>query len=111
MISTSLTALLTLTVIIENRQTSNLTALQTISAIYEDLKDFCSSKVLQGIERFHVTSQSHENQTGGHFGVQLNGALVCCTMLLQNAVQTRQLTDLPRKYVRYRYLVHVICET
>ena len=29
------------------------------------------------IERFHVTSQSHENHTGGHFGVQLNGDFVC----------------------------------
>jgi len=40
------------------------------------------------IERFHVTSQSRENRTGGHFGVQLNADLVCCTMRLQNAVQT-----------------------
>ena len=32
-------------------------------------------------------------------------------MRLQNAVQTWQLMDLPHKYVRYRYPVHVICET
>ena len=63
------------------------------------------------IEHSHVTSQSRENHTGGHFGVQLNGDLVCCTMHLQNAVQTWQLMDLPHKYVRYRYPVHVICET
>ena len=63
------------------------------------------------IERFHVTSQSRENHTGGHFGVQLNGGLVCCTMCVQNAAQTWQLMDLPHKYVRYRYPVHVICET
>ena len=63
------------------------------------------------IERFHVTSQSHENHTGGHFGVQLNGDLVCCMMRVQNAAQTWQLMDLPHKYVRYRYPVHVICET
>ena len=62
------------------------------------------------IERFHVTSQSRENHTGGHFGVQLNGDLVCCKMRMQNAVQTWQLMDLPHKYVRYRYPVHVICE-
>ena len=30
---------------------------------------------------------------------------------MQNAVQTWQLRDLPHKYVRYRYPVHVICET
>ena len=63
------------------------------------------------IERFHVTSQSRENRTGGHFGVQLNGDLVCCMMRIQNAVQTWQLMDLPHKYVQYRYPVHVICET
>ena len=63
------------------------------------------------IECFHVTSQSRENRTGGHFGVQLNGDLVCYTMRLQNAVQTWQLMDLPHKYVRYRYPLHVICET
>ena len=40
------------------------------------------------IECFHVTSQSCENHTGGHFGVQLNGDLVCCMMGMQNAVQT-----------------------
>jgi len=40
------------------------------------------------IERLHVTSQSRENHTGGHFGAQLDGDLVCCTMRLQNAVQT-----------------------
>ena len=40
------------------------------------------------IERFHVTSQSRENHTGGHFGVQLNGDLVCCKLRMQNAVQT-----------------------
>ena len=40
------------------------------------------------LERFHVTSQSRENHTGGHFGVQLNGDLVCCVMRMQNAVQT-----------------------
>ena len=63
------------------------------------------------IEHFHVTSQSHENHTGGHFGVQLNGDLVCCKLRMQNTVQTWQLMDLPHKYVRYRYPVHVICET
>jgi len=62
-------------------------------------------------ELFHVTSQSRENHMGGHFGVQLNGDLVCCTMHLQNAVQTWQLMDLPHKYVRHRYPVHFICET
>jgi len=30
---------------------------------------------------------------------------------VQNAAQTWQLMDLPHKYVRYRYPVHVICET
>ena len=40
------------------------------------------------IERFHVTSQSRENHTGGHFGVQLNGDLVCCMVRMQNAVRT-----------------------
>jgi len=30
---------------------------------------------------------------------------------MQNAVQTWQLMDLPHKYVRYHYPVHVICET
>ena len=39
-------------------------------------------------ERLHVTSQSRENHMGGHFGVQLNGDLVCCMMCMQNAVQT-----------------------
>jgi len=39
-------------------------------------------------ERFHVMSQSSENHTGGHFGVQLNGDLVRCMMRMQNAVQT-----------------------
>jgi len=63
------------------------------------------------IERFHVTSQSRENHMGGHFGIQLNGDLVCCKLCMQNAVQTWQLMDLPHKYGRYRYLVHVICET
>ena len=63
------------------------------------------------LECFHVTSQSRENRTGGHFGVQLNGDLVCCMMRMQNAVQTWQLMDLPHKYVQYRYPVHVICET
>ena len=63
------------------------------------------------IERFHVTSQSRENHTGGHFGVQLNRDLVCCMMRVQNAAQNWQLMDLPHKYVRYRYPVHVICET
>jgi len=42
----------------------------------------------EAIERFHVTPQSRENRTGGHFGVQLNGDLVCCMMRMQNAVQT-----------------------
>ena len=56
-------------------------------------------------------SQLHENRMGGHFGVQLNGDLVCCMVRVQNAVQTWQLMDLPHKYVRYRYPVHVICET
>jgi len=37
--------------------------------------------------------------------------LVCCMMRTQNAVQTWQLMDSPHKYVRYRYPVHVICET
>ena len=63
------------------------------------------------IECFHVTSQSRENYTGGHSGVQLNGDLLCCMVCVQNAVQTWQLMDLPHKYVRYRYPVHVICET
>ena len=40
------------------------------------------------VERFRVTSQSRENHTGGHFGVQLNGDVVCCTMRVQNAAQT-----------------------
>jgi len=43
--------------------------------------------------------------------IQLNGDLVCCIMRVQNAAQTWQLMDLPHKYVRYRYPVHVICET
>jgi len=68
-------------------------------------------KIQPSIERFHVTSQSRENHTGGHFGVQLNGDLVCCMMRVQNAAQTGQLMDLPHKYVRYRYPVHIICET
>ena len=34
-----------------------------------------------------------------------------CMMRMQNAVQTWQLMDLPHKYVRYRYPVHVIYET
>ena len=71
----------------------------------------CWNRRCTCIERFHVTSQSRENHTGGHFGVQLNGDLVCCMMHVQNAVQTWQLMDLPQKYVRYRYPVHVICET
>ena len=52
-----------------------------------------------------------KTHTGGHFGVQLNGDLVCCMMCMQNAVQTWQLMDLPHKYVQYCYPVHVICET
>ena len=56
-------------------------------------------------------SQSRENHTGGHFGVQLNGDLVCGKLRMQNAVQTWQLMDLNHKYVWYRYPVHVICET
>ena len=67
--------------------------------------------LVEPIEHFHVTSQSPENRTGGHFGVQLNGDLVCCMMRVQNAVPTWQLMDLPHKYVQYRYPVHVICET
>ena len=64
------------------------------------------------IELFHVMSQSRENHTaGGHFGVQLNGDLVRCMMRMQHAVQTWQLMDVPHKYVRYHYPVHVICET
>ena len=43
---------------------------------------------IDSIERSHVTSQSRENHTGGHFGVQLNGDLVCCMMCVQNTVQT-----------------------
>ena len=39
--------------------------------------------------------------------VQLNGDLVYCMMRVQNAAQTWQLMDLPHKYVRYRYPVHV----
>ena len=35
------------------------------------------------IECFHVTSWSGENHTGDHFGVQLNGDLVCCMMCMQ----------------------------
>ena len=58
---------------------------------------------LSGIERFHVTSQSRDNHTGGHFGVQLNGDLVRCMMRVQNAAQTWQLMDLPHK-------LHVTCE-
>jgi len=51
------------------------------------------------IECFHVTSQLCESHMGGHFGVQLNGDLVCCMMRMQNAAQTWQLMDLPHKYV------------
>jgi len=63
------------------------------------------------IEHFHVTSQSRENRTGGHFGLQLNGDLVCCMMRVQNVAQSWQLMDFPHKYVWYCYPVHVICET
>ena len=56
---------------------------------------------------FHVMSQSCENHTGSHFGVQLNGDLLHDA----HAKCSPNLTaDLPHKYVQYCYR-YIICET
>ena len=59
----------------------------SVSELYLLIKSLINI-VRERIERFHVTSQSRENHTSGHFGVQLNGDLVCCMVRVQNAVQT-----------------------
>jgi len=60
------------------------------------------------IEHFHVTSQSRENHTGGHFGVQLRLSMLHDA----HAKCSPNLTvDGLTSHVQYRYPVHVVCET